>query len=79
MTKDATAERILDALRVAFFRKKLSHKDVAEAVGTSTSAVSRRLSGDVQMTIDEIAAYAEVAGVAVEIDITELEPVGVAS
>lgn len=46
------------AIRAELARRRLSHSDLAKALGWSTTAVHRRLSGTTAIDIDELTAIA---------------------
>lgn len=72
MRDETPTQRVADELRVEFFRRNMNHTDIANAVGSSTSAVSRRLNGDVAFSVNDLYAYAAAASLVVRID---LEPI----
>lgn len=63
------SQRVMQELKVEFFRRGLSQERVGELVGLSSSAVSRRINGTVSPTIDELEALAGAAGASLRIDI----------
>jgi transcriptional regulator with XRE-family HTH domain len=75
MPQGSSAQRVVEDLRVALFRQKISQEAVAAATGKSQTTNSRRFNGDVSPTIDEIEEVAAVAGLQLNI---ELVPIAIA-
>ncbi|MEO6115969.1 MAG: helix-turn-helix transcriptional regulator [Pseudolysinimonas sp.] len=63
MPSEIPTQSVLEEIRVALFRKGISQMALAEELGMSQSAVSRRLHGDVPATVDELQKFATAAGV----------------
>lgn len=55
-------EEVATAIRVEMARKRISAAAVAEALGLSQAAVSRRLSGEVIIDVNELSAVARLVG-----------------
>lgn len=54
----APTKRVAAAIRGEMARKGFTQTDLAEALGTSQSAISRRLAGEVPLDVDELDAIA---------------------
>jgi transcriptional regulator with XRE-family HTH domain len=63
-------QRVAEDLRVAIYRSKTSQEVVAERSGISRSAVSRRLTGEVEMTLSELGAIAGAVDLDVSVEFT---------
>ena len=74
MSATIPGNQIAEELRDAFTRNRITQSEVAEAVGSSRSAVSRRLSGDTPLTIEEAARYAAVAGLELSVALSRRIP-----
>lgn len=74
MATQTPAKRVAEELKVEFFRNRISQSEVAKAVGSSPSSVSRRLGGDVPLTIDEATRYATVAGLELLVTLSPVVP-----
>lgn len=72
MPIESSAQRLVEALRVELYRKRLSQERAAELAGMTQSKISRRLNGEVEPTIGELEALA--AAVDLEVHV-ELRPV----
>lgn len=68
------AHRVIEALRVELFRRKVTQERISTATGMSQSKVSRRLNGNVSPTLDELESIAAAAGLHVDISLTAAEP-----
>lgn len=73
MAAETVAERAIDAVRVELFRQRMSIAALAARVGQSHSAVSRRLNGDVDVTVAELERYAAVLDREVVVDLREVQ------
>lgn len=62
MTTAATAHRVALAVRLKLTARGMSGQDLARAVGMSTSAMQRRLAGEVDFTVTELDAVARHLG-----------------
>lgn len=62
MPSSLLAQRILDDLRVAFFRQRMTQGQIAASTGFSQSTISRRLNGEVSPTLEELEKIAAAAG-----------------
>jgi transcriptional regulator with XRE-family HTH domain len=71
MPPASTTHRVVEDLRVALFRKGISQQAVAERTGMSQSAVSRRLSGDVPATLNDLESFAAAAGAELHIELRD--------
>lgn len=60
---DTFTDEVATAIRVELARKRISASNVAEQLGLSQAAVSRRLSGEVVIDVNELAAIARIVGV----------------
>jgi transcriptional regulator with XRE-family HTH domain len=69
-----TREAVATAVREAMARKKISGRALADQLGMSQSVFSRRMTGEVAFTVDELAAVAAALGEPP----AKLFPVGVA-
>lgn len=58
MTTDLS-RTVAGSVRAEMARRKTTQRQVADAIGTSQAAVSRRLSGLVPFDVDELAAVAD--------------------
>lgn len=59
MADISSTERIGVEIRVAMLRRGLSQTELAERVGMSQAALSRRLSGEVPLDVDQLDAIAK--------------------
>ncbi len=59
------AERVADAVRAECARRRITQHDLAESLGLSQMAVSRRLSGTVAFDVNELYAVAALLDVSV--------------
>ena len=78
MTEESSAERGPDVpARVRELAKErgVTQRTIADALGLSQSAASRRLVGDVPFDVDELAAVAKVLGVPLTRLVEEAEAV----
>ena len=64
MTEQQTV--IADEVRVALVRAKVKYSALAEHLGLTRSAMSRRMSGETPFTAQEIASTADFLGIPVE-------------
>lgn len=76
VTQDQPAQSIriddvAQELRIAFFRRGISQQKAAEQSGISTSAISRRLNGEVSPTLRELSRLASVANLEVSVELSE--------
>lgn len=62
MSHQSSAERVIEDLRVEIFRQRLTQGRIAASTGYSQSTISRRLSGEVSPTLDELEKIAAAAG-----------------
>jgi transcriptional regulator with XRE-family HTH domain len=62
-----STERITEDLKVAIFKSGASQQIVASRTGLSKSAVARRLSGEVDITVRELEDLAAAVDLAVDI------------
>lgn len=53
---------VAGAVRAELARRQVGQRQVAEALGISQPAVSRRLAGEVAFNVDELAAVADLLG-----------------
>jgi transcriptional regulator with XRE-family HTH domain len=60
-------EAVAANIRAESARRRVRQSDLAEAVGLSQATISRKLSGQVPLTIDEVYAVAEVLHVPVHV------------
>lgn len=51
-----TRETVISAVRIAMAGQKMSGRALSECIGMPQSAFSRRMTGEVAFTIDELAA-----------------------
>lgn len=58
----APPDAVLAAIRAEMARYKIEQHHLATALGTTQQAVSRRLCGTVQLTVEEITAIAAAIG-----------------
>ena len=58
----ATPEQVAAAVRAEMARYGIEQQDIAEALGVTQQSVSRRLTGGVPMTVDDLTNYATVIG-----------------
>lgn len=65
MLNRTAAQRTAANVRAEMARKRITQIKLAESVGWSQGAVSRRLSGRVPFNIEELARVAEILGVTV--------------
>lgn len=61
----------VEELRVAMTRRRMKQEALAAGLGVSRMTVGRRLSGEVDMTIPEFRAAADVLGYDVTVELTE--------
>lgn len=71
MLNELTTERITSALRFLTREARISQEKLATKVGMSTSAVTRRLSGETPITIDDLERMAAALGYSVRVTFTE--------
>lgn len=69
MPHETPARRLVEDLRVEFFRRGISQTRVSEISGLSPSAVSRRLNGEVSPTFDEMEALANAGGFSLHLEL----------
>jgi transcriptional regulator with XRE-family HTH domain len=62
---DNLSRQVSTEIRAWMARRGLTQQDVALALGISRQAVSARLNGQTQWTLDDLAAVAEALGVSV--------------
>lgn len=67
MLNDLPTERVLPALKFCRVEANASIHDLAERTGYSTSAISRRLAGEVPLTLDELRRMAAAVGMDVTV------------
>ena len=65
MSNQTPSLRVADSIRAEMARRRISQKELAERVGMTQPAVSRRLSGEVVFAVDELPTFAEALGVPV--------------
>lgn len=58
----APPEAVIAAIRAEMARYRVEQQDLARHLGTTQQAISRRLTGTVPLTIDEITGIAEAIG-----------------
>lgn len=73
-----TREAVACAVREAMARKKISGRALADQLGVTQSAFSRRTTGEVAFTVDELAAVATALDEPVTKLLAGLPPVGAA-
>lgn len=78
MTHASFTHRVIEDLKVEFFRRGMSQQDIANKTGLSQAAVSRRFSGAVSPSLADVDAMAAAADLEVRYSVTA-EPEGVAS
>jgi transcriptional regulator with XRE-family HTH domain len=61
--QDGATELVAAEIRAEMARQRVSHADVAAKLGVSRPWLSRRLSGDTSMSVDDVAKIAEALGV----------------
>ena len=71
MAEQISAQRVVEDLRVEVFRRRVSQEQLAVATGMSQSAISRRLNGDVEPTINELMKIANAIGLTIALAVTE--------
>ncbi|WP_336791812.1 helix-turn-helix transcriptional regulator [Gordonia malaquae] len=59
MTQDSAQRAVCSAVRAEMARRRKTQADLAPVLGVTRQAVSRRLTGDVPLTVDELAAIAD--------------------
>ena len=62
---DSVSRQVSTEIRAWMARRALTQQDIALALGISRQAVSARLNGQTQWTLDDLAAVAEELGVSV--------------
>lgn len=67
ITPDLT-ERVITELRVALVRERVPQAEVARRLGRNYDWITRRMSGETPITLDDLEQIAAVAG----IDVAEL-------
>ena len=65
-------ERVIEALRVELFKKRISQERLAIATGMSQSKISRRLSGDVPPSLAELEQMALAADLKLTVELRPL-------
>lgn len=73
MSTSIGAHRVIEALRVELFRRKVTQERISATTGMSQSTVSRRLNGNVSPTLDELESIAAAAGLRVGVTLTEAD------
>ena len=71
MATNLTAQRVGVEVRVALTRRGMTQTDLAQQLGLSQTAISRRLTGEVPFDVEELAATADFLAV----EIADLFPV----
>lgn len=56
-------EHAIEEIRVAMTRRRISARQLAEQLGWSPSGLSRRLTGQIQITLSDLEQIAEALGV----------------
>jgi transcriptional regulator with XRE-family HTH domain len=64
MPQTSYALGVTNTIRAEMARRKMSQKDLADALGLSQPAASRRLNGHTEFTVGELLEIAAVLGVA---------------
>jgi transcriptional regulator with XRE-family HTH domain len=75
MAMATPANRVIQELGGIYRFNKVSQKLAAQLTGISTSAISRRLNGDVSPTLDDLYSLAKAAGVEVRIEFVKEDEV----
>ncbi|OZD48602.1 hypothetical protein CH252_18925 [Rhodococcus sp. 06-1477-1B] len=70
MSQHLGAQRVVEDLRVAILRQRLSLSAIAKRTGRSFSSVSRRFNNDVPVSLDDLFDFAGAAGMDVQVQIT---------
>jgi transcriptional regulator with XRE-family HTH domain len=68
---DQFSESVAATIRAELARRRKSQKDLADALGFSQVAMSRRLNGATPIDVNELAQIAEFLGMPVEALLTE--------
>jgi transcriptional regulator with XRE-family HTH domain len=63
MKTNATAASVAGEVRAAMARRRISQTALAEALGMSQAAISRRLTGTIPFDVAELSAIATILGV----------------
>lgn len=63
MTHQSLSQRVADNVRAELARAKISQAKLASEINFTQQAISRRLSGHVSFTIDELDSIAAVLGI----------------
>ena len=67
MAVDIGAQRVIEDLRLALYRRRITIAALASTLGRSYSQVSRRFNGEVPLNVGDLHDYAAAAGLTVEI------------
>jgi transcriptional regulator with XRE-family HTH domain len=63
MTSESVAQRLNEEIRIGMVRCRLKQADLAQALGRSQVAVSRRLAGKVPWSADELETVSRLLGI----------------
>lgn len=69
MSQHLGAQRVVEDLRVAILRQRISLSSLAKRTGRSFSSVSRRFNNDVPVSLDDLFEFAGAAGMDVQVDL----------
>jgi transcriptional regulator with XRE-family HTH domain len=67
MSNPTPSLRIAASVRAEMARRRMSQKDLAELLGMTQPALSRRLTGEVPFAVDDLPLFAEALGVPVSV------------